>query len=140
MESIIVLTILIFSACANANYFCSGKVSHLGSSDGLYMSNGFGVHYLCSMTEPRCNAWLSLLLTAKMSDRSVVVYYSSSSLEGGDQNHGLCTSIGSWVRPADPIYYVQIQGITKRILSYRNYDEIKQYEIKNTNPVLNSYM
>ena len=100
--------IAILPSLANANYYCTGKVAHLGSSGALHMSNGFGVHRLCNFDEPRCNAWFSMLMAAKMADREVSIYYQNSSPAGGEQNDGLCQDIGSWVTPADRIYYVQV--------------------------------
>ncbi|WP_096086619.1 hypothetical protein [Agaribacterium haliotis] len=72
------------------------------------MSNGFGVHKLCEFSEQKCNAWLSMLMAAKVSDKTVVIYYKSDAAQGGNQNGGLCQLIGSWVSPADPIYYIQM--------------------------------
>lgn len=94
MKKVITLSIaLILSQISYANYSCSGKVIHLGGDGRLAASNGFGVHKLCSLTEDRCKFWASLLTAAKLSDRSVSIYYSHPSI-GGNQNHSACKEIG----------------------------------------------
>ncbi len=109
MKRILLFLFFAIPGLASANYYCSGKIVHLGSTDSLHMSNGFGVHRICNFDEPKCNAWMSMLMAAKMADRQVLIYYGSSSPEGGEQNTGLCQHIGNWVTPSDPVYYVQIQ-------------------------------
>ncbi len=108
MKYFLVLVSLVFSTFSHANYYCTGKVSHLGLSGSLNVSNGFGVHVLCPLTEEKCKAWSSLVMAAKMADKSISIYYSSTSPQGGNQNNGACNNIGSWVTPADPVYYIQL--------------------------------
>jgi hypothetical protein len=92
-----------------ADYYCSGKVMHIGADTKLKVSNGFGIHRLCRFNEDQCSAWMSLILSAKMADHKINIFYRSSRPEGGNQNNGLCTTIGNWVDPADPVYYVSLQ-------------------------------
>jgi len=108
MKQLIVIIFSMLPSVCFANYYCHGKVQHLGMSDSLHMSNGFGIHLICNFNEPKCNAWMSALMAAKMSDKTVTVYYSSSSSASGDQGNGLCQEIGHWVSPDDPVYYVQL--------------------------------
>jgi len=103
----LILTSILFSSMSNSNYLCSGKVIHLGSDGRLAVSNGFGVHKLCLLTDDKCKFWASLLTTAKIADKSVSIYYSHPSI-GGNQNHSACQNIGDWVIPSDTPYYVQL--------------------------------
>ncbi|WP_038141940.1 hypothetical protein [Vibrio nigripulchritudo] len=108
MYKIILVSLLtICPHLALANYFCTGKVYHLGADQELSVSNGFGVHKICNLSEDKCKFWASLLTTAKISDRSVLIYYSHPTVSG-DQNNGACKTIGDWVRPTDVPYYVQL--------------------------------
>jgi hypothetical protein len=80
---------------------------HLGVDGKLNVSNGFGVHRICSITEEKCKAWASLVMAAKMADKKITIYYTHATI-GGDQSNGVCSEIGSWVTPSDAPYYVQL--------------------------------
>lgn len=99
---------LLFSVVAKANYFCVGDVSYLGvSSDGtLASSNGFGVHYLCNVSEDSCKVWSSLITAAKLTDRQVRFYYQNSTRSG--ENGEYCSSIGDWLVPEDNVYHIEL--------------------------------
>ncbi|WP_143247650.1 hypothetical protein [Agaribacterium haliotis] len=106
-RAFLILSVFCFSSAAYANYYCTGKVSYLGTDGSLWLSNGFGVHKLCVLEEEYCKVWVSIGLAAKMADKSVSVYYQGGS-GAGNQNAGLCKSIGSWVNPSDKPYHFQI--------------------------------
>lgn len=95
------------ASVSHANYRCVGKVAHLGVDSKLNVSNGFGVHKLCSITEDKCKAWASLIMAAKMADKKITIFYRHASI-GGDQSKGVCSEIGTWVTPSDTPYYVQL--------------------------------
>lgn len=98
-----------WASLAHANFYCTGKINYLGTDNALFISNGFGVHRLCELTEERCKAWLSMAMAAKLSDRVISIYYRSESSAGGEQANGRCKEIGSWVTPAEPVYHVAFQ-------------------------------
>lgn len=108
MRNLFCLLVALLSSAAEANYHCRGKVAHLGTDTALLVSNGFGVHRLCSLSEDRCKAWLSFATAAKIADREIVIYYTDSAI-GGEQNSGACQEIGNWVTPSDTVYYVEIR-------------------------------
>lgn len=98
----------VVSTAASANYGCAGKVSYLGADYNLHISNGYGIHRICALTEERCKIWLTLATSAKLADRQITIYYSHATI-GGDQNgSGRCSQLGNWVAPADPVYFVQL--------------------------------
>ncbi|MGF1886023.1 hypothetical protein L4D13_07775 [Photobacterium profundum] len=103
---VVLLWFVIFSFPVNANYSCTGKVAHLGMDSALRVSNGFGVHELCSFSDAKCSAWLSLALSTKMAGKEFKIYYLSSTISG-HQESDACKNIGNWVKPADEIYYVE---------------------------------
>lgn len=105
--NLFIFAFIIAVSSASANYHCKGKVQHFGLDGALHVSNGFGVHTLCGLAEAHCSAWTSVALAAKMADRALIIYYRNDSV-GGNQSAGTCKSIGSWVKPADTIYYVQV--------------------------------
>ena len=108
MKYVIGFIFLVAGLKASANYACPGKVVHLGTSGSdLWVSNGYGIHLLCSLTSDGCKAWMSLATTAKITGKSVVIYYSSSTI-GGDQTTDACLKIGNWVSPKDKPYYFQL--------------------------------
>ena len=92
-----------------ANYYCSGRVHYLGvaSNDILSLSNGYGVHNACNLNDEHCKAWLSFATAAKIADRNIQIYYSSTSINGN--NPDACRNIGNWVTPSDSIYHIAIQ-------------------------------
>lgn len=96
-----------FSANAFANYYCTGKVAYLGVEGNLYVSNGFGIHKLCSISEERCKAWFSMAMTAKVSDKKISIYYKNSTISS-IQNDGACKDIGNWVTPSDAPYHINL--------------------------------
>lgn len=100
-----VLFLLIFPSSAGANYYCVGKVGHLGVGGALNVNNGYGIHRLCDLAEDRCKAWLSILTAAKLTDRTVHIYYRNPDI-GGNQSEGACHDIGHWVTPEDSVYYI----------------------------------
>jgi hypothetical protein len=108
MRAVLFVLLTVLAGSAHANYRCVGKVAHLGIDGNLNVSNGFGVHRLCAIAEEKCKAWSSLVMAAKMADRSIVIYYNSDNV-GGDQSKGACLQIGDWVRPSDTPYYIQLQ-------------------------------
>lgn len=108
MRRLLFLLLISFAEFSHANYYCVGKVAHFGIDERLNVSNGFGIHRLCSIVDEKCQAWASLVLAAKMADRQVIIYYADASISG-DQSNGACTQIGTWVTPADIPYYLQLQ-------------------------------
>lgn len=107
MRHIAVILFTLISGLAHANYYCSGKVGYLGVDETVNVSNGYGIHYLCSFKtdEEKCKVWLSMLLAAKMANKTVHMVYQNSSIEG-DQSKGQCRNNGSWVAPSDKIYHI----------------------------------
>lgn len=108
MKSILSILLLTLSFSASASYYCIGKVGYLGSSTKLSVSNGHGVYNLCEVNEEKCKLWASMILSAKIADRKIAIYYQSSSSNTGDQSTGVCKDIGDWVTPNDTPYHVQI--------------------------------
>lgn len=104
------ITLLFVVICthAKANYYCVGKVEYFGSSNTLSVSNGYGVHNLCTVDEDKCKLWASVILAAKLADRSISIYYQSADSQGGNQSEGVCNDIGHWVTPSNPPYHVQL--------------------------------
>ena len=109
----ITFVILIGAFCSKdvmANYFCQGKINYLGmGTQYLTVDNGFGRHYLCDLNQEYCKAWTSLITAAKFADKAVLIYYSSTDPEGGNQNGGKCKDIGSWVLPSDAVYHIHLE-------------------------------
>ena len=93
---------------AYSNYYCVGKVTYLGSSTTLSVSNGYGVHNICSVEEEKCKLWASMIMAAKMAGKGISIYYQSSASPGGNQSDGVCSDIGDWVTPSDTPYHVQL--------------------------------
>lgn len=51
MKYIYFVLLSITSMSASANYYCTGKIAHLGTStSSLYVNNGYGVHVLCDLS------------------------------------------------------------------------------------------
>ncbi len=97
------------SANAVADYSCPGKVKYLGTDTGLLVSNGYGIHRVCALSEERCRVWMTLVTSAKLADRSITIYYSNPSISGQQTAPGgRCSMLGNWVSPADPIYFIQL--------------------------------
>lgn len=101
------LATALFSVCgtASANFTCSGKVQSIGTDNSLFINIGYGVHRMCSLSEDRCKAWLSIAMAAKMAEKSINVYYQSN----GGLTSSYCASIGNWVDPTTtPVYFIEI--------------------------------
>lgn len=96
----------ILSGYAQANYYCIGKVTYLGVSHSgvLAISNGYGVHYACNLSDEYCKAWLTFATSAKLADKEIHIYYNNASISGG--NVAACSNNGDWVTPADTIYHL----------------------------------
>ncbi|MBV7263676.1 hypothetical protein KCG43_16850 [Photobacterium sp. WH24] len=108
MKQVLMTLMLCFSSFSFANYYCLGEIKHLGvDSSTLHVSNGFGVHKLCNVSEEHCKAWMSMGLSAKMSNRQVVIYYKHPTLTG-NLSGSRCNEIGDWVVPEDSVYYFQV--------------------------------
>ncbi|WP_162940919.1 hypothetical protein [Photobacterium salinisoli] len=108
MRKLFFSMLALLSLSAHANYHCTGEVKHFGvDRSNLLVSNGFGVHKLCNVSEEYCKAWLSAALSAKMSNRKVTIYYEHPSVSGS-QNGSRCNEIGDWVVPDDSVYYFQV--------------------------------
>ena len=107
MKYFCIILIVLLANIAHANYYCTGKIDYFGVDDMLRVGNGFGVHRLCKIDEPKCNAWMSLILTAKVSDKAISIYYEGGSA-GGNQSNGICKDIGNWVTPNDAPYHIQL--------------------------------
>ncbi len=108
MKYILIFLVVLVPSSAKANYYCSGKVVHLGTSTAsLYVNNGSGVHLLCKLSDDACKAWLSTATTAKITGKTISIYYSSTTI-GGNQQNDACKAIGSWVTPSDRVYYLQL--------------------------------
>jgi len=105
----ITLVLVIFGVgLAQANYYCVGKVRHLGlSNDNLNIHNGYGVHRMCQHSQEHCGAWISLAMSAKLADKKIAIYYRNSSISG-NQSSGECANIGNWVQPSDKPYYIEV--------------------------------
>lgn len=108
MRKVCSLLFVLMAASSEANYSCTGKVEYLGASTQLSVSNGYGVHNLCNVSDEKCKLWVSLILSAKLADRGISIYYQSNSSDTGDQSDGVCNDIGNWVVPADSPYFVRI--------------------------------
>ncbi|QUJ68609.1 hypothetical protein KDD30_05715 [Photobacterium sp. GJ3] len=107
-RSMLVFSLLFAPFLAQANYSCVGEIKHFGiDTSTLHVSNGFGVHKLCNVSEEYCKAWISTALSAKMANQSVVIYYNHPSISG-NQSGGRCHDIGDWVVPEDKVYYFQV--------------------------------
>ncbi|ROR99002.1 hypothetical protein EDC56_3242 [Sinobacterium caligoides] len=48
LKKIMILLLAVSANSALANYSCTGKVKYLGTDVSLQISNGYGVHRLCS--------------------------------------------------------------------------------------------
>lgn len=108
MKKIFLSMLALLPLAAHANYYCLGEIKHLGvDSSTLHVSNGFGVHKLCNVSEEHCKAWMSMGLSAKMSNRQVVIYYRHPTL-AGNLSGSRCHEIGDWVVPEDSVYYFQV--------------------------------
>lgn len=105
LRALLCMVLFVASGSANANFICSGKVLSLGSDNSLFVNNGYGVHRMCSLSEDRCKAWLSIVMAAKMADRSINIYYQNNT--GLTSSH--CASVGNWVDPtATPVYFIDM--------------------------------
>ncbi len=106
---IALLSLIAASTVTYANYSCEGRVAYLGVDNGLHVSNGYGIHKICSLSEQpeKCNAWLSMAMSAQAQDRSVAIYYRDST--GKQSNSTTCSSVGNWVTPSDTVYFFRIK-------------------------------
>lgn len=112
MKKLIILLGIFISNFTHANYYCIGKVTHFGVGGTqdvktLNISNSFGVHRLCDISDSMCQFWATTAMEAKTKSRTLVIYYQNPSIFG-DQSNGECLSIGDWVTPEDAPYYVQL--------------------------------
>lgn len=115
----LLLTLFLFifyPAIVSANYACDGDVTYLGvSANGILSVNiGYGVWNMCSLSyddqnsaadKTICKVWYSQALAAKLNSSKIRIYLSDSS--GKDQS--ACTSVGTWVSPADKIYHIETE-------------------------------
>jgi hypothetical protein len=98
------------TAAAQANYSCTGQVTYLGvGSEGdviVSLSNPTPRHYICSMaaqgtyrmTVAACKAVYATLVTAKLSNKSVSIFYRP--------NEMTCETLSSWAA-VPSAYFVQ---------------------------------
>lgn len=105
---LMLMTMMCWQAPAWANYSCMGKVTHLGVLDNgvLYVDVGYGTHGVCDIKNDNCKQWSSFATTAKVTERKLEVYYKHATKGGLNKSH--CSSIGHWVEPEDPVYYMQL--------------------------------
>lgn len=103
---VVTFLLAFLSPFAQANYSCNGKVAHLGvaSSGILAISNGYGVHRVCSLTDEHCKGWMTLAASAKLAGRDIKIYYQNSNVSASSA----CSSVGDWVTPADPVYFLEL--------------------------------
>ena len=101
---------MVFSASALANYECKGKLAYFGVDNGLHISNGYGIHKLCSFNvdgqKDKCKAWMSLAMSAQAQGKEIVIYYQDNT--GKSSNYDTCAAVGNWVTPSDTVYFLRI--------------------------------
>lgn len=97
-------------AAAQSNYSCGGQVDYLGvSSEGdviVAIANSTPRHYICSLnaqgtyriTVPACKAIYASLLAAKLTSKTVSVFYRP--------NEMTCATLPSW-GTVPSAYFVQ---------------------------------
>jgi len=113
MKKILLLIGILFTSAASANYGCTGKVAYLGidRSGSFWLSNGYGIHRLCSLNEEEnngfCRSWLTQALSAQAQDRSLVMIYRDTTGKESDDEE-TCRSIGNWVTPSDQLYFIRV--------------------------------
>jgi hypothetical protein len=113
MKRVLIATsLLLFPVPATAAAFtCVGTVNYLGISNAGYviLDNGNGVWTICNLTntygsttKEACAAWYSGLLTARASQRTVTLYFST------EDNSGIttCPALGTWTSRFP--YFVQL--------------------------------
>ncbi len=110
------LAISCLGVTAHAGTFsCSGQVSFFALSPAglLEVSNGYGVHYLCTVTgtystgiaPDTCKAWYALFLTAKSAGTTVTEQYQSAG--GTAQTCQDLLNNYNWAIP-NPVPYIVI--------------------------------
>ena len=108
LKKLIIIILLILSPITHANYYCVGKVVHYGSDSLLHISNGYGIHKICNLSDDKCKNWSSMAMAAYISGKSIAIYYKHDSI-GGNQSSGVCKDIGNWVVPSDNVYYIHFK-------------------------------
>ena len=95
----LLIAILALAPNAQANLFCSGKLTKVSMSpDGLLHINiGYGTHYLCrftqnfgSFTPETCRAVYSMLLSAYHAKTTVMLAFNA--------NYTVCEDLPDWGR------------------------------------------
>ena len=106
--ALMLMTMMCWQAPAWANYHCKGKITRLGftTNGTLVVNNGYGNHLICNdIDDTSCKKWASLATTAKVTGRYLTIIYGDNT---GRKVNADCHSIGGWVKPADPIEFVEI--------------------------------
>jgi hypothetical protein len=98
------LALLSFPAVASANFACTGTVTYLGAnaSGEVLVDIGKGVWGVCNLSETykgvtsaqACQGWYSALVSAKLSGKSVVLWFSPDNL--GNDGITSCEGLGNW--------------------------------------------
>lgn len=109
MKNLCLLALLTVSVSVSAHYSCEGSVHYLAAGTSLIIDNGYGKHTACNLENDtaKCNAWLSIAMSAQAQNRNIRMYYFDTT--GKADKIETCNQIGDWVTPDDPIYLIQIK-------------------------------
>ena len=106
----VVASLLLIGTQALANYSCRGLVGYLGVSSGgevtVSVANSTPIHYICnlasqggySMSVPSCKAAYATLLSARLTGKSVGIYYGNEPVT--------CNTLPSW-GAAPSAYFIE---------------------------------
>jgi hypothetical protein len=108
-------SLLMYPSLAHAGFSCPGQVAYLGSgNDGaVQVSVGNGVWTICNLTSiyngsttPQgCQGWYSMLISAKLAGRSVVIFFNSDAV--GNDGITSCSNLGDWTQRTP--YHIGLQ-------------------------------